>query len=122
MESLGLVDVAVENSPHVNDLQLMTEVPLGEATRSHVIALFSESEVQSATNILVEKCGRNLPLMGDKNADVIERIRIAALKVSGGDLDALRRAIHLANVEWRDLLVEAGFAHDVKAHLHWRPD
>ena len=33
----------------------------------------------------------------------------------------VERAIALAHLDWRDLLVEAGFADDVNAHLSWHP-
>lgn len=35
-----------------------------------------------------------------------------------GDVSA---AIALANLDWRDLLVAAGFADDIHAHARWRP-
>ncbi|MDX1430168.1 MAG: tetratricopeptide repeat protein [Rhodothermales bacterium] len=95
--------------------------PLTPATESRLRALFDEQAASEATDLLFDRCGRNLPLMRDKQAAAIERIRIAALKVSGGDLEALRKAVDLANIDWRDLLVAAGFAHDTKAHLKWMP-
>jgi hypothetical protein len=48
-------------------------------------------------------------------------VRFAALKLSEGRLDRLEEAIKLAQTDWRDLLVAAGFAHDVEAHLNWLP-
>jgi hypothetical protein len=48
-----------------------------------------------------------------------ERLRFAALRVSGGDLRKLHRAIEMP--DWRDLLVAAGFAEDVRAHESWTP-
>jgi len=33
----------------------------------------------------------------------------------------LSSAIDLANLDWRDLLVEAGFANDARAHFGWEP-
>ena len=46
----------------------------------------------------------------------LERLRYAALKLSGGRLDALREAVELARIDWRDLLMGAGFGYDVHAH------
>jgi hypothetical protein len=37
-------------------------------------------------------------------------------------LDALIQAIELAQTDWRDLLVAAGFAVDVHAHELWLED
>ncbi len=52
----------------------------------------------------------------------LDRIRLAVLKVSGGALDSLARAVALAQVDFRDALVAAGFADDVQAHLAWWPE
>jgi hypothetical protein len=51
----------------------------------------------------------------------LERIRFAALKLSAGNLEALRSAVGLANRDWRDLLMAAGFGRDVDAHRSWHP-
>lgn len=58
----------------------------------------------------------------EEDGDMGERTRIAALKLSDGSLDKLVRAIELAQTDFRDLLVAAGFAHDVRAHLAWMPE
>lgn len=50
----------------------------------------------------------------------LERLRYAALKLSRGDLDKLRAAIHEAQAGWRGLLVAADYANNITAHLHWR--
>ena len=50
-----------------------------------------------------------------------ERCRIAVLKLSGGDMDALERALVLFETDYRDLLMAAGFGHDTRAHLRWQP-
>jgi len=50
-----------------------------------------------------------------------DRIRLAALRLGDGDLAKLGSAIDLAKVDWRDLLVAAGFADDVQAHHRWMP-
>jgi hypothetical protein len=48
-------------------------------------------------------------------------VRFAALKLSAGGMDRLRKAIELAKTDWRDLLVAAEFANDVNAHKRWSP-
>jgi hypothetical protein len=50
----------------------------------------------------------------------MERWRFSALKLSGGNIEKLSKAIELAKLDWRDLLVSAGFD-DVDAHIHWVP-
>lgn len=78
---------------------------------AQVRALFAEGEVSEAIQLLSEQS----PGVG--HASLLERIRSAAVRVSGGDLMELRRALALAATDWRDLLVAAGFANDVNAHL-----
>jgi hypothetical protein len=51
----------------------------------------------------------------------VERIRVAALKLSGGNLDSLRAAIDLAKLDFRDLLMASGFGYSVNAHHDWLP-
>jgi hypothetical protein len=50
----------------------------------------------------------------------MERVRFAVLKLSGGDLEKLRKAIKLAQTDWRDLLMAAGFGHDVNVYKRER--
>ena len=95
-------------------------IPLTEETTQRVARLFSPADRELVSTLLVEECGDNLPLV--HAAAGLERIRIAALKVSGGDLNALQRAIDLAKIDWRDLLMAAGFGHDVSAHKSWWPE
>lgn len=94
---------------------------LTQETAERVARLFSPADRELASRLLVEQCGHNLPLV-NATAAGIERIRIAALKVSGGDLNALQRAINLAKRDWRDLLMAAGFGYDASAHKSWWPE
>lgn len=52
-------------------------------------------------------------------ANALERIRCAVLKLSEGSIEKMREAIRVANEDWRDVLVVAGFGHRVLAHLEW---
>ena len=76
---------------------------------------------QEAAELLITRCGANLPLWRETDPRGLERIRFAALKLSDGDLGELRRAVEIANVDWRDVLVAAGFGHDPRAHELWFP-
>jgi hypothetical protein len=71
--------------------------------------------------VLTIDCGNNLPFMEHHDSTGLERIRFAALKVSDGQLERLEEAVRLAQIDWRDLLVAAGFEYDVYAHLDWWP-
>jgi hypothetical protein len=95
--------------------------PLSQETRVRVEALFHGKNVETATALLVEHCGNNLPFLEKCSPKQLERYRFAALKLSAGRLDKLREAVRLAKEDWRDLLVAAGFAHDARAHEKWMP-
>ena len=97
----------------------MTEI--SEATKQRVLAMFASGGAPEAETLLAMDCGRNLPGMDDATAKELERIRFAAIRLSGGDIGRLRDAIRLAQIDWRDLLVAAGFADDIQAHERWQP-
>lgn len=90
-------------------------------TVRRVEAMFDGAELEAANALLVEQCGNNLPFPRALDARQLERVRFAALKLSGGDLGRLRKAIELAKTDWRDLLVAAGFAENVQSHESWFP-
>ena len=71
--------------------------------------------------LLLQQCGNNLPFSEHSDEFQLERVRFAALKLSAGNLDGLRKAIELAKTDWRDVLVAAEFANDVTAHARWTP-
>ncbi|MEM7724117.1 MAG: hypothetical protein AAF376_17350 [Pseudomonadota bacterium] len=77
--------------------------------------LFPDAERGDAA-ILLSSIG--FPADGDRPSD---RFQIAALKLSAGSLSELRRAVDLFHTDYRDLLMGAGFGHDVEAHLTWEP-
>jgi len=83
-------------------------------------ALFPMEEWETADKLLAERCGEGLPL-GHADGDFYERVRFAALKLSGGDLRQLERAVEIANIDWRDTLVAAGFGHSASIHREWFP-
>ena len=62
-----------------------------------------------------------VPGCKDHDEIQLERIRFAALKLSKGDIVRLRAAIALAKVDWRDVLLHAGFAWSVDAYKKWFP-
>jgi hypothetical protein len=50
-----------------------------------------------------------------------QRERFAAMRVSGGDLEKLKKAIELGRSDFRDLLMDAGFANHHEQHQRWWP-
>jgi hypothetical protein len=57
--------------------------------------------------LLEENCAANLPFIKKEGDLNLERIRLAVLKLSGGNLSDLKRFISTANVDWRDVLALA---------------
>jgi hypothetical protein len=100
----------------------MRAISLSSDTQRRLDALFSKSDRQAAADLLVSQCGDGLPLWYRKDPRGLERIRFAALKLSHGSLSELQRAVQIAQVDWRDVLVAAGFGHDVRAHEAWFPE
>jgi hypothetical protein len=96
--------------------------PLTDATVDCINRMFSLPNRDLVSTLLIEECGDNLPLSAPANPAGLERIRFAVLKLSGGDLTRLQQAIDLAKVDWRDVLVAAGFGSDLTAHTSWWPD
>jgi hypothetical protein len=88
-------------------------------TRRKLEQLFSPEQWSVAIEVLETACGSNLPLIEKQGAEGIERVRCAALKLSGGCLEKLQAAVRLAQNDWRDVLVAAGFASSLTAHLAW---
>lgn len=94
---------------------------LSPETERHIAALFPSSSRLQVAELLLKQCGNNLPFCEKWDEFQLERIRFAALKLSGGDIVRLGEAIKLAQQDWRDLLVAANFANDPQAHTRWSP-
>ncbi|HCT46785.1 MAG: hypothetical protein CMJ35_11085 [Phycisphaerae bacterium] len=87
--------------------------PLSELTESLIELLFTERDQEEARFLLAQ-------IEGEVRSS--ERIQIAAIKSSNSDTTELAACIDEANRDWRDLLMGAGFGHDVKAHINWAQD
>jgi len=96
-------------------------VELSEGTTQRIERLFSAGDRAGVVDILVHQCGNNLPFGEASTPTSLERIRFAVLKLSEGDLTKLLSAVHRAQIDWRDVLVWAGFGNDIRAHLAWWP-
>ena len=60
---------------------------------------------------------------GDQPCDeLIHRVTLAILKNGGSDPGRFGKALALAATDWRDALVEAGFADSIDAHKAWEKD
>jgi hypothetical protein len=94
---------------------------LSPQTKERVELLFRPEDQLQATGLLDLQCGYNLPGFKHASEHEFERIRFAALKLSDGNLSKLRQAVELAQLDFRDLLMSAGFG-DVTGYERWRPE
>lgn len=92
---------------------------LSEKTREIIRRMFPVWRRNKVAKLLVTECGDNLPFQSGKDETELERFRFAVLKLSGGNMNRLRAAIALAQEDWRDLLIEAGFAESFDGHARW---
>jgi hypothetical protein len=99
------------------------EIPrkLSAETLRRIEAMFPPGVRFEVGELLLHRCGNNLPFLEKADEFKLERFRFAALKLSAGNIDKLRTAIALANEDWRDLLVSAGFG-AADTHKTWFPD
>jgi hypothetical protein len=88
-------------------------------TRQVTAHFFHPSTASFVEGLLVEECGSNLPLYKPSTPEGLERVQLAALKISNGDEDELLEALSLVKRDWRDVLVWAGFGNDLEAHNKW---
>lgn len=83
-------------------------IELTSRNKNHVSRLFPVEHREKVKKLLEEKCGETVPMASPGTTpEDFEVIRRAALKVSGGHLDKLRKAIALAHADWRDLVAAA---------------
>lgn len=99
-----------------------TPIPLSRGARERLNMLFAPRDRAEAERLLIERWGPDPPSVSQWTPFGIDRLRYAALKLSDGSLDRLRNALNLANGDFRDLLMAAGFGRSVTAHLLWMPD
>jgi hypothetical protein len=88
--------------------------PPGEQTWKVIRKLFPPEQHEEVGQLLTGECSDNLPLTYE-----YQRIQLAVLKLSHGDLDELMLRITEAQQDWRDILMAAGFGHSVTEHLSW---
>jgi hypothetical protein len=120
-----------ERSPELNGGQATGDVTVQvlqnarstePETERRIEALFPPGSRNEDAEILQDQCATNLPSLEGLNEFELERFRFAALKVSAGDIEKLRKAIELAKKDWRDLLMASGFASDPTSHKRRDPN
>jgi hypothetical protein len=96
-------------------------IDLSERTIALVNSIFSPEQRDEAAELLKNDCAENIPFCENCDMFQMERIRFSVLKLSEGSIEKLVDAILLAQLDWRDLLVAAGFGYDPEAHNKWVP-
>ena len=97
-------------------------INLSAETSRRIKSLYAEGDWERVSNLLLTKCGDNLPGIESAYEELAERVRFAVLKLSKGDANQLAKAVEGAAIDFRYALVEAGFAENVKVHLDWEPE
>ena len=92
--------------------------PLTGITKAHLDVMFTLEERDDAEALLLMITSRNATQMVGRD----DRCRIAALKWCGGDVLRLCDAVDLYFLDYRDLLMQAGFGSDLDIHKYWCPD
>jgi hypothetical protein len=90
-----------------------TNLGLSARTRDSIEILFHPEDRELACAVLFGDWG--------SGTREIERCQIAALKLSDGNLAKLEEAVKLGRIDYRDLIMAAGFGDDITARLHWQP-
>ncbi len=71
-------------------------IELSAGVSEIIEALFDSEEEILAKELLKNHCGDNVPFCENRSPQEMDRIRIAALKVSKGSYSELKRAVDLA--------------------------
>jgi len=96
--------------------------PLTDRTLRLIERLFPTDRHAAVRDLLERECGTNLPFCETQDAAGLERVRFAVLMLSEGDVDKLRSLVDHAKIDWRDVLVSAGFGYSLSAHDQWARD
>ena len=97
-------------------------ISVSERILQLVESMFPEQSQERIRELLELECADNIAGCENYDSEQMDRIRVSVLKLSEGDPDRLARAVELAQTDWRDLLMAAGFGEDADAHKRWSPD
>ena len=89
---------------------------LSATTEAVIEKLFQPADQETVRSILIDECTDKVPLGRPEGYD---RIHLAILKISAGDVGKFLEAAELSRRDWRDVLMWAGFGSDLEAHLKW---
>lgn len=92
---------------------------LSQNTKDLVHALYKSREALEVCDILENECGTEALSCEGWSPAQMERIRFSVLKLAKENTMSLDSAIELAQKDWRDLLMAAGFGNELNAHEKW---
>lgn len=89
-------------------------------TTRHVLrVVFPPNLWEQVETTLAIDCGPEQVHSRYFDGEAMERIWLATLKLSDGSITAFENAVLLAQIDWRDVLLGAGFGSDLEAHIKW---
>jgi len=92
---------------------------LSESTKKLVHVLYESREALEMCDILENECGTEALSSEGWSPSQMERIRFSVLKLVKENRMEIDSAVELAQKDWRDLLMSAGFSADTTAHEKW---
>ena len=92
---------------------------LSKRTKDLIHHLYGSREAMEVCDMLERECGTESLSCEGWTPEQMERIRFAVLKLEKDNVLELNAAIGLAQTDWRDLLMSAGFGEDLNAHEGW---
>lgn len=92
---------------------------LSQNTKNLVHTLYLSSEAIEVCDILKNQCSAEALSCHGWSPVEMERIQYAVLRLTKEKKMPLDSAVELAQKDWRDLLVIAGFSNDLNAHKDW---
>jgi hypothetical protein len=103
------LDVAQEKLKQAESVQdrQFEPVALTELVIAKINQTFEPQDRRAAMDLLVNECGRNLPLKADATSRSLDQIRLAIIKLANGNLDELRQHVQTAKSDWREVIVAA---------------
>jgi hypothetical protein len=95
---------------------------LSSRTEQLVRCMFKAAEVWKLRVLLENECGTEALACRGWTPEQMERIHFAVIRLGKESPEALSEAVKLAQTDWRDLLMVAGFGEDLEAHSKWFND
>jgi hypothetical protein len=94
-------------------------IALSERTRTLIATLFSHTDGVVVSDLLYRAVSGNIPFCSNSSPEDMERIRFAIIKMTKQSPLNLAVGIYMAQSDWRDLLMWAGFGNNSAEHMTW---